>query len=81
MRIETLQLRNFKKFEQATFEFARRANAPSDGGSFHVLIGENGTGKTSILDALAVALGVWLERPPDSLLSNSHRRLTLSWAT
>ncbi len=76
MRIDTLQLRNFKKFEQATFEFPRRANAPSDGGSFHVLIGENGTGKTSILDALAVALGVWLERPPDSLLSNSHRRLT-----
>ena len=76
MRIDQLQLRNFKKFEQATFEFPRRANAPPDGGSFHVLIGENGTGKTSILDALAVALGVWLERPPDSLLSNSRRRLT-----
>lgn len=76
MRIDRLELRNFKKFAEATFEFPRRANAPDDAGSFHVLIGENGTGKTSILDAAAVALGVWLERVPDSLLANSHRRLT-----
>ncbi len=40
-----------------------------------MLIGENGSGKTTILDAAAVALGVWLERAPDALLANSHRRL------
>ncbi len=51
-------------------------NGPADEGSFHVLIGEKGTGKTSILDALAVALGVWLEKVPESLLANSYRHLT-----
>src|SRR5205807_7206648 len=76
MRIDRLELRNFKKFAGATFEFPRPVNGPADSGSFHVLIGENGTGKTSILDALAVALGVWLEWVPDSLLTNSRRRLT-----
>jgi predicted ATP-binding protein involved in virulence len=76
MRIDQIELRNFKKFAQATFEFPRPVNAPADAGSFHVLIGENGTGKTSILDAVAVALGVWLEKVPDSLLANSYRHLT-----
>ena len=57
MRIDRLELRNFKKFAQATFEFSRPVNGPATAGSFHVLIGENGTGKTSILDAAAVALG------------------------
>jgi predicted ATP-binding protein involved in virulence len=76
MRIERLELRNYKKFAEATFEFPRPVNGPVDAGSFHVLIGENGSGKTSILDAAAVALGVWLEKVPDSLLANSHRRLT-----
>lgn len=76
MRIDRLELRNFKKFAEATFEFPRSTHEPADGGSFHVLIGENGSGKTSILDALAVALGVWLERVPDSLLASSHHRLT-----
>ena len=58
MRIDRLELRNFKKFAEATFDFPRLLHAPPDAGSFHVLIGENGTGKTSILDALAIALGV-----------------------
>lgn len=75
MRIDRLELQNFKKFAEATFDFPRPANAPPGAGSFHVLIGENGTGKTTILDALAVALGVWLEWKPDPLLGNSHRRL------
>ncbi len=75
MRIDRLELKNFKKFDNATFEFTRPISAPPNAGSFHVLIGENGTGKTTILDAVAVALGVWLEKVPDSLLANSHRRL------
>ncbi len=74
MRIDRLELRNFKKFEKQIFEFPRSIES-SESGSFHVLIGANGTGKTSILDALAIALGVWLEKVPDSLLANSHRRL------
>ncbi len=73
MRIDRLELRNFKKFADSAFDFPRPAN--NAGGSFHVLIGENGSGKTTILDAAAVALGVWLERVPDALLTNSRRRL------
>ena len=76
MRIDRLEVRNFKKFAEQTFEFPRPEGGAPEGGSFHVLIGANGVGKTSILDAAAVALGIWLERPPDSLLANSHRRLT-----
>jgi len=73
MRIDRLELRNFKKFVEQTFEFPRSVNGSPDAGSFHVLIGENGSGKTSVLDALAVALGVWLIKVPDSSLANSRR--------
>lgn len=48
MRIETLTLRNFGCFEQRQIQLAER---------FNLLIGENGSGKTTILDALAVGLG------------------------
>ena len=41
-----------------------------------MLVGKNGVGKTSILDARAVALGVWLQKVPDSLLAKSRRPLT-----
>lgn len=76
MRIDRLELRNFKKFAEQSFDFPTSLDAGRDAGSFHVLIGENGVGKTSILDGVAVALGVWLEKVPDSLLVNSRRRLT-----
>ncbi len=59
MRIDRLELRNFKKF--AAFELNLHPQ-------FTLLIGENGAGKTSVLDAIAVALGVWLVEPPDSTL-------------
>jgi len=62
MRIEHLTIRNFKKFEEATFEFPRLAPAAKtqkSQGSFHLFVGENGSGKSSVLDALAVALGIW----------------------
>lgn len=76
MRIDRLELRNFKKFADTAFDFPRPVNGP--GGSFHVLIGENGSGKTTILDAAAVALGVWLERVPDSSLARRPQRLMKS---
>ena len=66
MRIDRLELRNFKKFNEFELNLHRQ---------FTLLIGENGAGKTSVLDALAVALGVWLVRPPDSTLSGSRRRI------
>lgn len=61
MRIDSLRLINFKGFADQTFAFPRSVDAPPNGnGSFHLLIGQNGRGKTSALDALAVAAGSWL---------------------
>lgn len=51
MRIKKLRLENFKCFDRQEFTFSRR---------FTVLIGDNATGKTTVLDALAVALGSFL---------------------
>lgn len=60
MRIDRLTVKNFKGFEDKTFEFPRSIDAPPKGnGSFHLIIGQNGKGKTSTLDALAVAAGSW----------------------
>lgn len=64
MRIDRLTVKNFKKFVEQTFVLHPQ---------FTLLVGENGSGKTSVLDALAVALGVWLVKPPDTLLNNSRR--------
>jgi len=51
---------NFKGFADRPLDFPRSLEAPANGnGSVHVLIGENGSGKTTALDALAVALGIW----------------------
>jgi predicted ATP-binding protein involved in virulence len=60
MRIDQLIVRNFKGFADRVFDFPRSAGAaPEANGSFHLLIGENGSGKTTALDALAVAAGSW----------------------
>lgn len=75
MRIDVLEVRNFKKFAERRIEFARPLDAAAEAGSFHVLIGENGSGKTTVLDALAVALGIWLVRVPDSSLATSRRSI------
>ncbi|HEX7379675.1 MAG TPA: AAA family ATPase [Pirellulales bacterium] len=69
MRIDTVELQNFKKFD--TFELRLHPRLT-------LLIGGNGAGKTSVLDALAVALGVWLVKPPDSTLINSRRGILAS---
>lgn len=66
MRIEQLHIQNFKCFEDRTFDLDPR---------FTLLVGDNGAGKTTVLDALAVAAGVWLVNPPDSTLVNSGRNI------
>ncbi|MEQ9669088.1 AAA family ATPase [Coleofasciculus sp. G2-EDA-02] len=48
MRIHRLELKNFRNFEHTIFDFPER---------FTVLVGDNGTGKTAILDGLAVGVG------------------------
>lgn len=65
MRIDHLIIKNFKGFEERSFDFPRSTSS-NEPGSFHVLIGENGSGKSTALDALAVALGIWHVASPSS---------------
>jgi predicted ATP-binding protein involved in virulence len=51
MRIDSLEVRNFKGFEHKKLDFSPQIN---------VLIGNNGSGKTAVLDALAVGMGTLL---------------------
>jgi predicted ATP-binding protein involved in virulence/Leucine-rich repeat (LRR) protein len=50
MKIDRVAVANFRGFERETFLFPREVT---------VLTGDNGTGKTSILEALAVGLGAF----------------------
>jgi DNA repair exonuclease SbcCD ATPase subunit len=45
--IETLTIENWKAFEQRTFRFDKGVN---------FLVGKNGTGKTTVLEAISLAL-------------------------
>jgi predicted ATP-binding protein involved in virulence len=49
--IKELFLKNFRGFKGKTFQFDKR---------FSVFAGENGSGKTAVLEGLCVALGGWL---------------------
>jgi predicted ATP-binding protein involved in virulence len=51
MNIKSLRVQNFKCFEDKSFEFSQ---------GFNLIVGDNGTGKTAVLDALAVALSNFL---------------------
>jgi predicted ATP-dependent endonuclease of OLD family len=66
MRIDRLEIANFKKFSDYTIDLHPQ---------FTLLVGDNGTGKTTILDALAIAAGVWLVNSPDTTLNNSRRNI------
>lgn len=50
MRIDKLTVKNFRGFEDVSFDFHPQ---------FNLLVGENASGKTSVLDALSVAAGSW----------------------
>ena len=50
MRIDSLTVKNFNGFDHREFAFNPH---------FNLLVGDNATGKTSVLDALSVALGSW----------------------
>lgn len=66
MRIDRLKIRNFKQFSDYALDLHPK---------FTLLVGDNGTGKTSLLDALAIAAGIWLVNAPDTTLSNSKRNI------
>jgi len=69
MRIDRLEIQNFKRFRQQVFELHPQ---------FTLFVGENGTGKTTVLDALAIAASIWLVNPPDSTLVSSDRYILQS---
>jgi predicted ATP-binding protein involved in virulence len=69
MKINRLEIKNFKKFSDYTLDLHPQ---------FTLLIGDNGTGKTTILDALAIAAGVWLVNSPDTTLNYSRRNILRS---
>jgi predicted ATP-binding protein involved in virulence len=50
MRIDSIQIDNFRGIEHLDLTFDPR---------FTLLVGDNGSGKTSILSAVSVALGIW----------------------
>ncbi|EMY78010.1 AAA domain protein [Leptospira weilii serovar Ranarum str. ICFT] len=50
MQIDSLKIENFRRFANQNFSFNNR---------FNLIVGENGAGKTSLLDAIAVATGSW----------------------
>ena len=56
MRIDQLTVRNFRNFTEKTIEFHRQ---------FTVLVGDNGSGKTAVLDALRIGAGAYLLGVPD----------------
>ena len=69
MRIDRLEIENFKKYARQAFDFHPK---------FTLLVGDNGAGKTTVLDALSVAMAVWLVHPPDHKLLTSRRKILRS---
>lgn len=64
MRIDRLTVSNFKRFEEETFEFHRQ---------FTLVVGDNGAGKTAVLDALRIGVGAYLLGIPHSRAPSIRR--------
>ena len=50
MQVDSISITNFKLFEQSEFKFHP---------TFNLIVGTNGSGKTSLLRAVAAAMGGW----------------------
>jgi predicted ATP-binding protein involved in virulence len=55
LKIKTLKLTNFRNYENFTIDFNKNMN---------VIVAENGAGKTTVLDAIAIGYGAMLTRFP-----------------
>ncbi len=73
MKISNLVLRNYRKYEDAVFCFHKR---------FTIVIGNNGAGKTTILDALATMLAAYFQgsgiKVGRNTISKEDRRLLVT---
>jgi len=70
-RIDRLTLKNFRCFEDKTIDFHPR---------FNVLIGDNGSGKTAVCEALAALIGrlpVMADKSPRDIVHDDVRRAPL----
>lgn len=52
MRIEKLEIKNYRQYRNVTFDFAKKDGKPD----IHVVLGRNGTGKTNMLNAITWCL-------------------------
>lgn len=68
MRIHELRLQNFRRFEDTTIKFPER---------FSVIIGDNGSGKTAVLDGIQHVLFASRVLGPGSFEGASIRRVTI----
>ena len=55
MKIKNIKLKNFRCFEELVIELNERCN---------VIVGVNGAGKSTILDALAISIGTYFAKIP-----------------
>ncbi len=56
MKIESLTLKNFKRFDDLTIEF--KNDLTGEIANRFLILGDNGTGKTTILQAIALCLSM-----------------------
>lgn len=62
-RLKNIQITNYKKYDSLSLNF---------GGESMLIIGENGSGKTTVLDAIATMLGGYLQAFKDIPASERH---------
>lgn len=67
MRIDRLTLQNFRKFRELTIDLHPQ---------FTLLVGGNGSGKTTVLDSLAISLSVWASTHQSRRIEAKDVRLT-----
>ena len=73
MKIQSLQLEYFKKFRQQDFDFTDSETGLAK--DLIVILGMNGFGKTSILQAIAATLGTESRK----IAANFRFNLLLDW--
>jgi energy-coupling factor transporter ATP-binding protein EcfA2 len=56
MKVERLSIQNFKRFDELTIEFKNRAL--DEIADQYLILGDNGSGKTTVLQAIALALSL-----------------------